>query len=257
MIRCRKLKVGAREVFTGHLWVSAFAEYAATLFFVFAVSGSSLRWEGTPSSLKISLAAGLASSLVTQAFRWVCKPLVHANPSVSFAAFLSGDTGLVAMAIYIVVQCFGAITGVALLRVMSPEHARGILGATIPASGTSSLQAVGTEAVLTLFLVLAVLATLDAVKYDPHARLDVSVAVGLATIVCYLIAVPLTGAGLNPARSLGPAVLSKMWESHWVYWCGPMVGAGVAGILYNTLLHSRSAWQRTDTYDSEESSLKP
>ncbi|KAK3722067.1 hypothetical protein QZH41_019825, partial [Actinostola sp. cb2023] len=213
---------GIREVFTGDLWVSAFAEYAATMFFVFVVSGASLRWEGTPSSVKISLAAGLAMASVTQAFRWI------------------------------------TITGVGLIRVLSPEYARGMLGSTLPASGTSWPQTLGTEAILTFFLVITILATLDAVNYDFHARYDVSAAVGLVTVTCYLIGVPLTGAGLNPARSLGPAILSNTWDSHWVYWCGPLGGASVAGVLYNMLLHSRSAWNKYDTpTDSDESSLKP
>ena len=85
--------------------------------------------------------------------------------------------------------CVLAITGVALIKVLSPEHARGILGSTVPAAGTSSVQAFGTEAILTFFLVLSILATLDAVKYDIYARYDVSAAVGLATVTCYLVAV--------------------------------------------------------------------
>jgi glycerol uptake facilitator-like aquaporin len=99
--------VGARKVFTGHLWLSAFAEYMATLIFVFTVCGASLRHEGTPSTLKISYASGFAMASVTQAFRWVSRPLVHTNPCVSVALFLSGDKALVPVIIYIVAQCFG------------------------------------------------------------------------------------------------------------------------------------------------------
>ena len=99
--------VGAFKVFTGNLWLSTFAEYVATLFFVFVVSGASLRWEGTPSTVQISLAAGFAMATAVQAFRWVSRPLVHANPCVSVAAFLSGDKALVPVIIYIFAQCFG------------------------------------------------------------------------------------------------------------------------------------------------------
>lgn len=76
-----------------------------------------------------------------------------------------------------------------MLYVLSPAHARGILGATIPATGLSNLQALGTEVVLTFFLVITMLSTLDATKYDPYARYDASAAVGLATATCYLIGV--------------------------------------------------------------------
>lgn len=37
---------------------------------------------------------------------------------------------------------------------------------------------------------------------------------------------------MNPARSLGPAIIAKQWQDHWIYWVGPLLGAGVAGILY-------------------------
>ncbi len=43
---------------------------------------------------------------------------------------------------------------------------------------------------------------------------------------------PHTGASMNPARSLGPAIIANIWKHHWIYWIGPLLGAGVAGIMY-------------------------
>ena len=59
---------------------------------------------------------------------------------------------------------------------------------------------------------------------NTHAPL----AVGLTVTLCHLLAIPYTGCGINPARSLGPGLISGQLDDHWVYWVGPMLGALVA-----------------------------
>ena len=86
------------------------AEYLATFFFMFAVSGSSLRWEGAPTIFQQALAAGLTTASMVQAFRSVSLPLVHANPAVSLATFITRDAGLIRMVCSIVAQMFGGMT---------------------------------------------------------------------------------------------------------------------------------------------------
>ncbi|EDO30549.1 predicted protein, partial [Nematostella vectensis] len=245
-------------VFTGSLWICVFAEYLGTLLFMFSVSAASLRWEGTPSTLEIALAAGFSMATVTQVFRWVSRPLVHANPAVTVASFLAGDTSLVASFLYVIVQCFGAITGAGLLHLVCPAYARGTLGATSLAVGTTPPQALGTEIIVTFLLVSAILSTLDACpRDDNYDRYDVSAAVGLAVTLGYLVALPLTGAGLNPARSFGPAILTNNWQDHWVYWCGPLVGAVIAGLMYNMLLHRGLKTKRVKHAQSDTEELSP
>ncbi|MFQ5988190.1 MAG: aquaporin, partial [Dehalococcoidia bacterium] len=58
------------------------------------------------------------------------------------------------------------------------------------------------------------------------------IAIGLAVLVDHLVGVPLTGASMNPARSLGPAVAAGVWADHWVYWAGPLLGGGLAALVY-------------------------
>ena len=67
-------------------------------------------------------------------------------------------------------------------------------------------------------------------------KLDPSLAVGLTVAVCPLFAIPYTGCGLNPARSLGPAVASLTFDDdHFVYWAGPIVGAVLAASVYHIM----------------------
>ena len=101
------LSVGLNEAFHTDFWLAILAEYLATLFLLFAVSGSSLRWEGAPTIFQQALAAGLSTASAIQAFRSVSLPLVHGNPAVSLAAFITGDASLVRVTCSIFEQMFG------------------------------------------------------------------------------------------------------------------------------------------------------
>jgi glycerol uptake facilitator-like aquaporin len=61
-------------------------------------------------------------------------------------------------------------------------------------------------------------------------------AIGLTIVLDILFGGPITGAAMNPARTFGPALVAGVWEGHAVYWIGPLLGAGIAGWLYNTFL---------------------
>lgn len=74
---------------------------------MFAVSGSSLRWEGAPTIFQQALAAGFVTASMIQALRSVSLPLVHANPVVSLAACIKGDAGFIQMVCSVLAQFFG------------------------------------------------------------------------------------------------------------------------------------------------------
>jgi glycerol uptake facilitator-like aquaporin len=94
------------------------------------------------------------------------------------------------------------------------------------------------ELVLTFLLVFVVFsAAMD--KRGPGVLGPL--AVGLAVLVIHLVAVPLTGAGVNPARSLGPAIASGFWTDHWIYWLAPLAGGVLAAGVYQTLFAADDA----------------
>lgn len=91
-------------------------------------------------------------------------------------------------------------------------------------------QGFGIEYLTTTMLVLVVLAAIDDCRENQnlHAPLIIGFTVGL----CHLLAIPFTGCGLNPARTLGPAVAAGKMENHWVYWVGPILGGVTASLIY-------------------------
>jgi glycerol uptake facilitator-like aquaporin len=87
--------------------------------------------------------------------------------------------------------------------------------------------------VVEIVLIFVLVFTVFATAMDPRGLASLApMAIGLAILVDYLIGVPLRGASMNPARSFGPAAIANFWDDHWVYWAGPLIGGGLAGVSY-------------------------
>ena len=137
---------------------------------------------------------------------------------------------------YIVVQCLGGVCGAAILASSITTTIRGAetLGVTTLGYRVTPGQAVATEIVITMLLLLVIFGA----SADRNSKSS-PLALGLTVSACHLYALPITGASMNPARSLGPALVTGIFHQHWVYWAGPGVGATMAGIFYQTVLRTR------------------
>ena len=93
---------------------------------------------------------------------------------------------------------------------------------------SSAISGVGVEIILTFFLVTTIF--MAAVHRKAAAGMA-GIAIGGMIFLIHLVGVPLTGASVNPARTLGPAIVSGYWDFHWIYWVGPIVGAVIAGLI--------------------------
>jgi aquaporin Z len=152
----------------------------------------------------------------------------HLNPAVSFAFALRGDFPWRRLPAYIVAQFAGAVVATLLLWALIGKH--GSAGLTLPGHGISTLTAMLWEVVLTVGLVSTILGTASgAQQVGPFAAIGVGSYIALAG----LWGSPVSGASMNPSRSLGPALVLGDWTSWWAYLAGPVAGAAIAvGIAY-------------------------
>jgi MIP family channel proteins len=156
----------------------------------------------------------------------------HFNPAVTLAFWRSGFFARRKVLPYILVQSLGAIGASLLLRLSLGTVNQ--LGATLPKDG-NWVQSLILETVLTFILMLVIFGS----GLDRRAPIGFAgVAIGLTVMVEAACMGPITGASMNPARSLGPAVIGGLWQHHWLYWVGPIVGAQLAGVAYRQLSHN-------------------
>jgi aquaporin Z len=152
----------------------------------------------------------------------------HLNPAVSVAFALRGDFPWRRVPAYIVAQLIGAILATLLLWALLGEQ--GSAGLTLPGAGISTTTAMLWELVLTTGLVSVILGTASgAQQIGPLAAIGVGSYIALAG----LWGAPVSGASMNPVRSLGPALVLGDWTAWWAYLVGPVAGAAIAvGIAY-------------------------
>lgn len=161
----------------------------------------------------------------------------HFNPAITIAWIVTRRTPVVEGLLKIVAQVAGAIVGAWLLsKTFPPDLLRDTrIGGTILASDVTFTHGVILEAVTTGILAVTCLGVGATDARPAPAGLIIGFVVG-----ALIIAVgPLTGASFNPARSLGPALVSGIWESHAVYWIGPVTGAIGGALLWDFGLRER------------------
>lgn len=219
-------------------WRALVAEVVGTFLFFFVAAGSILAGAGVisgggsaPDLVAVALAHGLALGVLASAFGAISG--AHFNPAVTFGVWLLGRIPTVRALWYVWAQAVGALgAGVALFLVFGePGRAAG-LGTPALGAGVTPLVGIGVEAVLTMVLLFAVFGT----TIDPRAPKIGGFGVGLAVAGDILMGGPLTGAAMNPARWLGPAVVAGNFSDWYVWWVGPLLGAAVAALIYRFLL---------------------
>lgn len=153
------------------------------------------------------------------------------NPAVTLAALLWGSISISKAIAYVIAQIIGAIIGFGILITLSPVLvAENGVCMTEVHPRLNTLQAVGIEIALTTALNFLNCAVWDPVNRDKPD--SVPIKFGLTIAGLSLAGGPLTGASMNPARSLGPALWTGRWDNHWVYWVGPLIGGIIPTIIY-------------------------
>jgi aquaporin Z len=154
----------------------------------------------------------------------------HLNPAVTVAFTLRGDFPVRRVAPYIIVQFAGA--ALATLALIGFVGKQGTAGLTLPGPGISTGLAMAWEALLTTGLASVILGTASGAQ-----QIGAMAAIGVGGYIALagLFGAPVSGASMNPARSLGPALVLGNWTSWWAYLAGPLIGALAAVAIAHIL----------------------
>jgi len=208
------------------------AEAIGTFALVFAGCGAIMvdARTGALGHVGVAISFGLAIMVMIYAVGHISG--AHFNPAVTFAFAFSRHFPWARVPVYWAAQLVGALTAALVLRASLGNIAH--VGATVPSG--SDRQAFLWEAVLTFFLMFVIMAVAtDARAVGEAAAIAIGGTVGLDA----MFGGPITGASMNPARSLGPAIAAADYTAIWVYLLAPVIGAAIAATVYQYLRTER------------------
>jgi aquaporin Z len=206
-----------------------FSEVLGTFFLVLVAAGSTMVDHRFPGSIPLAVQVAVPGMMVAAIILFMgAVSGAHLNPAVTLSFALRGDFPWKRVPAYLVAEFLGA--SLAALFLWGLLGRFGTAGMTLPGHGVTNLTALLTEVVLSTGLVSVILGTASgAQQIGPIAALGVGFYIALAG----LWAAPVSGASMNPARSLGPALVFGNWTTWWVYVAGPIAGGAIAvGIAY-------------------------
>ncbi|XP_075067462.1 aquaporin-4-like [Mixophyes fleayi] len=224
--------VAFKGVWTQAFWKAVSGEFLATLIFILLGLGSTINWGSEDSPhltdiVQISLCFGFGIVTMVHCFGNISG--AHLNPAVTIALVCTRKITLAKSIFYITAQCLGAVLGAGLLYLITPLNVIGPLGVTVINERLSVGHGLLIELIITFQLVFTICASCDPKNNEKSPAL----AIGISVVIGHLFAINYTGASMNPARSLGPAVILWKWENHWIYWIGPILGAICASAAYD------------------------
>ncbi|MDG2845065.1 aquaporin, partial [Vibrio parahaemolyticus] len=120
----------------------------------------------------------------------------------------------------------------------------------VPAFGLSAGVGVGNALVLEIVMTFGLVYTVYATAIDPkkgNLGIIAPIAIGFIVGANILLGGAFSGAAMNPAVTFGPAVVSWTWTNHWIYWAGPLIGGGIAGLVYEVVFISHTHEQLPST----------
>ncbi|KAL6611226.1 hypothetical protein ACP70R_022895 [Stipagrostis hirtigluma subsp. patula] len=248
--------IDAAELGSWSLYRAVIAEFIATLLFLYITVATVIGYKHqTDASVNGADAGcgGVGVLGIAWAFGGMIFVLVyctagisggHINPAVTFGLFLARKVSLVRALLYIIAQCLGAMCGVGLVKAFQSAYfVRYGGGANELASGYSRGTGLAAEIIGTFVLVYTVFSATDPKRNarDSHVPVLAPLPIGFAVFMVHLATIPITGTGINPARSLGAAVIynkDKAWDDQWIFWVGPLVGAAIAAFYHQYILRA-------------------
>ncbi len=221
-------------------WRRLFSELWGTFLLVLVAAGAGVVGAlpaGTSLSLPVKV---VAPGLMVMAIIYFMGTVsgAHLNPAVTLAFALRGDFPWHRVPGYLVAQAAGSFAAAAFLAATFGGIKN---GATLPGTDITNAQAFVTELILTLGLVSVILGTATGAR---NIGANAALAVGGYIGVVVVWGAPVSGASMNPIRSLGPAALAGAMSTYWIYLLAPLAGATVA-VVFEFILRGRGGAGRT------------
>ena len=205
-------------------WRRLCSELLGTFFLVLVAAGGGMMSQAFPNTISRTAAVVAPGLMVLAIILFMGKVSgAHLNPAVSIAFALRGDFPWRRVPGYVVVQLAGGALAAWFLKGVVRVSAT--YGSNYPASGYSAWDAFLMEAVLTLGLVSVILGTASGAQ---NLGIVGAFGVGAYIALAGLWGSPISGASMNPARTLGPDLVGGDFSAYWVYIAGPLVGAVLA-----------------------------
>ncbi len=212
------------------------AEFIGTFALCFigigAIASNAIALGPGSSLLGVALAHGLTIAVMIAGLGVISG--AHFNPAVTIALFSVGKIGLSDSIGYIISQILAAIAATALLLVVIPDQLKSVgMGAPHLADGVGILSGIIIEIVLSFFLVFVIYAT----AIDKNGYSVAALFIGFMVTIAILMGGPITGAAMNPARQLGPALFAggAAASQIWLYWLAPVTGGLIAAQVYKNI----------------------
>ena len=216
------------------------AELLGTFVLVFMGCGSAVLAGGQIGFVGISFAFGL--SVLAMAYTIGGISGCHINPAVSISMLIAGKMKPKDTATYILMQCIGAIIAAASLSVIAtgkPGYSLAVNGLgqngydIASPGGFSMASAFLAEVVLTFIFLLVIHGSTS----EKAPKGFAGIAIGLSLVLIHLVSIPITGTSVNPARSLGPALLvgGTALSQLWLFWVAPIIGGVLASVVWKNL----------------------
>lgn len=211
------------------------AEAAGTFLLVVVGAGSVVvdaRTDGALGPGGIALAFGAAVSAAVYAFGHISG--AHINPAVTLGFWSAGHFPGREVAAYVLAQCAGAVAGAfVLLAAFGGTAAAGVTVPTVSLAEAFLLE--GLFSFILMFMITAV------ALGGATTRAAAALVIGITVALDAFLGGAATGASMNPARSLGPAVAAGVWDHHWLYWVAPAAGMVAAIHAFETLRDRETA----------------
>ncbi len=213
----------------------ASSEFIGTFALVAGVGGATMvAYSNNGSILDIAVASGLAIAIFSSLFLSIA---AHFNPALTIGLLFTRRIGPALAGVHIAAQFAGGIAAAFLLKALYPEAIVGPtrVGGTIISVNVPGVTAWGLELLAGFFLMVVYYGSV----IDKNAPRLGGIPLGLAVTLNTLMMAPLTGASMNPARSLGPAMASGIYEGLIIFFTAPVVGAIIAALAYEYLFIDR------------------